>query len=157
MNDKQCYAEERANDDSVRQATFVSRHSWLIYTFLTVLLWGGWGLVSKPVSDKLSAWQVQTISALGLLPVIGVLAFSKKLRGGTKPRRGFWLAFGSGVVGCLGNIAYYRSLGAGGKAAAVTPLTALYPIVTIALAIIILRERLNSVQSAGVLVSLAAM
>src|SRR5882724_897830 len=157
MNDHQHSAEERASNDSVRRSTFVSRHSWLIYTFLTLLLWGGWGLVSKPVSDKLSAWQVQTISALGLLPVIGVLAFSKKLRGGARPQHGFWLAFGSGVVGSLGNIAYYRSLGAGGKAAEVTPLTALYPIVTIALAMIILRERLNSVQSAGVLVSLAAM
>src|SRR6266404_3699059 len=114
MNDKQHYTGERASNDFVGRSAFVSRHSWLIYTFLTVLLWGGWGLVSKPVSDKLSAWQVQTVSALGLLPVIGVLAFSKKLREGTRPRRGFWLAFGSGVVGCLGNIAYYRSLGAGG-------------------------------------------
>jgi uncharacterized membrane protein len=122
-----------------------------------MLLWGGWGLVSKPVSDRLSAWQVQTISALGLLPVIGLLACSKKLRTGTQPQRGFWLAFGSGVIASLGNIAYYRSLGAGGKAAAVTPLTALYPIVTIGLAIVILRERLNPIQLAGVLVSLAAM
>ena len=29
-------------------ASLVIRHSWLLYTLLTMLLWGGWGLVSKP-------------------------------------------------------------------------------------------------------------
>jgi uncharacterized membrane protein len=133
------------------------RHSWLLYTLLTMLLWGGWGLASKPVSDRLSSWQVQTISALGLVPVIGLLARSRNLNQGSRPRRGFWLAFGSGVVATLGNIAYYESLSAGGKAAAVTPLTALYPVVTIVLAIVVLRERLNRVQVVGIFGSLAAM
>ena len=138
-------------------SSLVIRHSWLLYTLLTMLLWGGWGLVSKPASDRLSPWQLQTISALGLVPVIGLLARSRKLNLGSRPRRGFWLAFGSGVVATLGNIAYYQSLSAGGKAAAVTPLTALYPVVTIALAIVTLGERLNRVQIAGVFGSLAAM
>ena len=57
------------------------------------------------------------------------------------PRRGFWLAFASGVVGSLGNVAYYGAFAAGAKAAAVTPLTALYPIVTIGLALAFLHER----------------
>lgn len=130
---------------------------WLIYTILTMLLWGGWGLVSKPVADRLSPWQAQALSAIGLLPVIALLAFSKNLRSGKKSRPGFWLAFAGGIIASLGNVAYYKALGAGGKAAAVTPLTALYPVVTIALAMVFLRERLNPVQGVGVLTSLAAM
>lgn len=160
-NDEEHSSETNRDRRSFRHSSFVTRHSflprWLIYTLMTMFLWGGWALVSKPVSDRLSPWQVQALSAVGLLPVIAFLASSKNLRGGAKPRRGFGLAFASGVVASLGNIAYYESLGAGGKAAAVTPLTALYPVVTIGLAIVILRERLNSVQVGGVLASLAAI
>jgi transporter family protein len=134
-----------------------SASHWLLYTVLTMLFWGGWGLVSKPLADRLSPWQVQALSAPGLLPVIAWLARSKNLRAGAQPRKGFWLAFGSGLVASVGNVAYYQALGAGGKAAEVTPLTALYPVVTIALAIIFLGERLNFIQAAGVLASLAAM
>jgi transporter family protein len=130
---------------------------WLGLTLVTMLLWGGWGLVSKPISDRLSSWQIQVVSAAGLLPVIGVLALSRKLAGGVNPRRGFRLAFLAGVIGSLGNVAYYQALAAGGKAAAVTPITALYPIATIALAVPLLRERLNPVQAAGALASLAAL
>jgi uncharacterized membrane protein len=139
----------------------ISRHftpsRWITYTVLTMLFWGGWGVVSKPLADRLSPWQVQALSAPGLLSVIAWLARSKNLRKGAQLRKGFWLAFGSGVVGSLGNVAYYQTLGAGGKAAEVTPLTALYPVVTIALAMAFLRERLNFIQGAGVLVALAAM
>ena len=130
---------------------------WFLFSLLTMLLWGGWGVVSKPLSSTLSPWQVQTLSSLGLLPVLALLAGSGKLRAGADPRRGFWLAFASGVVGSLGNVAYYGALAAGGKAAAVTPLTALYPIVTIVLALVFLRERLNAIQAAGALMSLASL
>src|SRR5215813_7983547 len=95
-------------ESSIRHSSFVirhlsHRHSWLVYTLLTMLLWGGWGLVSKPVADRLSSWQVQTVSVLGLLPVIAALACSRHLRKGMNPRRGFWVAFASGIVGTLGN------------------------------------------------------
>jgi drug/metabolite transporter (DMT)-like permease len=60
-------------------------------------------------------------------------------------------------LGSLGNVAYYQALAMGGKAAAVTPLTALYPVFTVLLALLILRERLNRVQGAGVVLSVGAM
>jgi DNA polymerase/3'-5' exonuclease PolX len=47
---------------------------WFLYTVLTMLLWGGWGVLSKPLSEALSSWQVQTLSTLGLLPVVALLA-----------------------------------------------------------------------------------
>ena len=51
----------------------------------------------------------------------------------------------------------FQTLALGGKAAAVTPFTALYPLVTIALAVLFLRERLNGVQAAGAFLSLLAL
>lgn len=130
---------------------------WLIYTLLTMLLWGGWGLVSKPLSERLSPWQIQTFSVLGELPVIVLLLLSRNRMSGPDPRRAGALAFASGLVGSLGNVAYYQALALGGKAAAVTPLTALYPVVTIVLALGVLGERLNRTQGAGIVLSLAAI
>src|SRR5262245_5718168 len=130
---------------------------WLVYTLVTMALWGAWGVFSKPLSSALSPWQVQALSVLGLLPVIAWLICLRKSESGSNRQRGFWLAFASGILGSLGNVAYYQSLSAGGKAAAVTPITALYPLVTIGLAVIILRERLNWIQAAGVGVSLIAL
>src|SRR5438552_6025820 len=130
---------------------------WLLYTLLTMLLWGGWGVLSKLLSGSLSSWQVQILSTVGLLPVIGLVLCSKNLRSGTRSKSGFWLAFGSGIVGSLGNVAFYETLAAGGKAAAVTPLTALYPIVTIALAVLFLGESLNRVQLGGAIGALTAI
>jgi len=122
-----------------------------------MLLWGGWGVLSKPLSSALSPWQLQTLSTLGLLPVLALIGRSGNLRSGSNRSRGFALAFVSGVLGSLGNVAYYQALATGGKAAAVTPITALYPLVTIALAMLFLRERLNRVQAIGVGTSLAAL
>jgi len=130
---------------------------WLLYTLLTMIFWGGWGVVSKPLSNGLSAWQVQSWSTLGLLPVVVILLASARLRQGGNLKRGFWQAFAAGAICSAGNVACYHALGLGGKAAAVIPLTALYPLVTIVLALAFLRERFNAVQCAGIILSLAAL
>jgi len=130
---------------------------WLAYTLLTMLLWGGWGVLSKPLSSGVSSWQMLAFSTLGMLPVIGVLAARPQARSGANSRRGFALAFGSGLLTGAGNVAYFQALAMGGKAAAVTPLTSLYPLVTIGLALIFLRERPNLAQIVGMVLSLAAL
>lgn len=130
---------------------------WFLYSLVTMLLWGGWGVVSKPLATTLSPWQVQCLSTIGLLPVLAMLGVSKRLRSGSNLRRGFWQAFAGGVISSVGNIACYQALAAGGKAAAVMPLTSLYPLVTIVLAMVLLAERLNAVQWGGIAASLAAL
>ena len=72
-------------------------------------------------------------------------------------RRGALLALGAGTLTCLGNVAYYSVLNRGAKAATVVPLTALYPVVTVLLAVMILKERLNAIQIAGIVLSLIAI
>jgi len=131
--------------------------SWLFYSLITMLLWGGWGFASKPLATTLSPWQVQCLSTLGLLPVLAVLGASRQLRSGSKLRRGFWQAFAAGVISSMGNVACYQAMAIGGKVAAVLPLTALYPLVTIILAMLLLGERLNAVQWGGVAASLVAL
>src|SRR5262245_8309798 len=101
---------------------------WLVHTFLTMVLWGIWGAVSKPVSTALSSWEAQVFSMAGLLPVVVALALVQARAGGFKFNRGWWYGFIAGVVGSLGNLACFQAMNSGGKAAAVIPLTSLYPL-----------------------------
>src|SRR6185369_1551202 len=121
--------------------------AWLLWTVLAVVCWGIWAVLSKVIGDSLSGQQSQALSTIGLLPVMAGLAFAKSAWvGGERRRRGIVVAVICGVISALGNVAYYQALASGAKAATVVPLTALYPIVTIALAALFLGEKLNRVQ-----------
>lgn len=130
---------------------------WFFWTLLALACWGVWAVMSKLIGEALSAPHSQALSTLGLLPVMGALAFSRKRSESATSRRGIVCAFGAGVLGCLGNVAYYHALSLGGKASTVTPLTALYPLVTVILALLVLKERLNTFQRFGIGLSLAAI
>jgi transporter family protein len=133
---------------------------WLWWSLLAVVSWGVWAVLYKFVEKDLSATHNQAISTLGILPVIGVLAL---FRGSASPganesstRLGIVLALCGGIVSCLGNIPYYNLLGSE-QAVTVVPFTAMYPLVTILLAVTLLRERLNRVQALGIATSLVAI
>jgi uncharacterized membrane protein len=130
---------------------------WLIAAILAVLSWGVWAILSRFIGEAITAAQSQALSTLGLLPVMIVLAGSRRLTATGHRRRGLLTAFAAGICGCAGNIAYYQALNMGEKASTVIPLTALYPLVTIALAVVLLRERINRVQLIGIVFSLTAI
>jgi uncharacterized membrane protein len=130
---------------------------WVVYTLLTVLLWGLWGVVCKAVSEKLPPWQLQVISLLGVLPVVAVLFGMVSTTLSSADRTMMIASLGAGLLGCVGNLACFQAMSAGGKAAAVIPLTSLYPITTLVLAFIFLREQPTFVQAIGIGLSLLAI
>lgn len=130
---------------------------WFIATLLAILCWGIWALLGKVIGDALTGAQTQALSTLGMLPVMLGLAFSKRIQGSKDLARGSIFAFVSGLLGCAGNVAYYEILKSGEKATTVVPLTALYPVITILLAVPLLKEKLNRIQICGVLLALVAI
>ena len=130
---------------------------WFLLTILAVLCWGLWAVISKLIGESVTAAQSQALSTLGLIPAMLALGCSKKLTATGKRRRGIITAFLAGALTCAGNVAYYHALNVGGKASTVVPLTALYPLVTIVLAVLLLRERLNTIQLGGIVLSLVAI
>jgi drug/metabolite transporter (DMT)-like permease len=130
---------------------------WLLWSIVALVSWGVWAILAKVLGDALSAAQSQALSTLGILPVILALALRKGSTTSGNRVRGALCAFAGGALGCVGNMAYYDALSRGARATTVVPLTALYPLVTIVLAVLILREKLNHIQRAGVLLSLVAI
>jgi transporter family protein len=130
---------------------------WLRWTVVALLSWGIWAIMAKLIGEALSGAQNQALSTLGILPIMLAIGVSKRFSAPGNRRRGILYALASGAVSCLGNVVYYDALSRGGKAAMIVPLTALYPLATILLAILLLKERLNRIQLIGVLVSLLAI
>lgn len=130
---------------------------WLQLTFLALISWGVWAVMAKLIGNALNGAQNQALSTLGILPVMIAIGLLKKSPATGNRKRGIGFACASGVISCLGNVVYYDALSRGGQAAMIVPLTALYPLTTILLALLLLRERLNRVQLSGALISLAAI
>lgn len=130
---------------------------WLRYSVLAMLAYGAWGFVSSLASQDVSSLTLQTVSTVGLFPVALVLAFSKNTRQSVNRSRGIWLAMATGVLGGSGNLTLYQALRLGGEASVIFPLTGMYPLITIIMARLLLKERLSRFQALGIALALIAI
>ena len=132
--------------------------SWMLLSIATVLLWGSWGLQSKLIVDRISPWMNQVLFSIGLLPLLAWMFFWKNLRSATGERK-TGAAYGllTGVLGGIGNVTFYLALSGGGKASVIVPMVGLAPLVTVLLALVILKESLNRAQIIGLVLALASI
>ncbi len=129
--------------------------SWLTFSLTALGLWGVWGLLSKVAAQHLPSQGVYLLAITGHLAVIAYLAVKTGL---TFPWQPVGVAAGlaAGVAMAFGLLAFFQAL-ASGTAAVVVPLTALYPVVTVVLSRVVLRESLTPHQMAGVVLALLAV
>jgi len=109
------------------------------------------------VSDETDAYTNQVLFGIGMVPLVLLVAFSPRLRGGVNRRRGIFYAFITGKVGGTRNIAFFRSVMEGGKASVVVPATSLSPVVTVLMGYFVLKERLTAVQKVGLVLAMVAI
>jgi len=133
---------------------------WLFWSLLTIVLWGTWGLVSKIASTGVDAYTNQLLYTAGLAPLMVFVAITvhreqEKLSANRKS--GIFWAFLTGILGGVGNIAFFQALVKGGKASVVAPVTALFPMVTVLLALVFLKEELGRTQWLGLALAFAAI
>ena len=127
---------------------------WLWYPLLCIFWWGPWGLLSKIGSLAASPLQMQILFTLGMLPVVGMLVQMRcKL---DRNCGGITYGLLSGIATGLGTLVCYAALREQ-NASLVTPLTGVFPVFTVLLAFVVLRERLNKMQMGGMLHGLASI
>jgi bacterial/archaeal transporter family protein len=131
--------------------------AWLFYCLLAIVLWGVWGVVGRAAQQRMSEPTAQVISTIGVVPVALLLLASPNLRRGKRYRVGGLAAFGTGLCGSIGNVAFLLSFKYGGEASTVAPLTAMFPLVTVLLAVPLLGERINWIQGTGIVISVVAL
>ncbi len=124
------------------------RAKWFWYSILCVLCWGAWVLCSKLGSNEISASAMQFLFAFGFIPValLGLVLKPVKFE---KSVRGIAYSLGNGVLAGIGGLTLFAAYRSGGNTSVITAATALYPLITVVLAILILRERLTGLQVLG--------
>ncbi len=149
---------ETANISRAAMPRIVGMPRWLAFSLLTILVWGSWGAVSKVASDGVDANTNQIFFTFGLLPLILIVWRSpRNAAGGDGRRVGIAWAFLTGILGGTGNIAFFHALSLGGKASIVSPVTALFPLVTVVLAVTLLHEKVGNTQKVGLVLALIAI
>ena len=132
------------------------RARWFLYAVLAIVSWAAWVFSAKFGSDQLPPNTEQFVAAFGFL-ALGIVVFaSMRFR---VERSGKGLAYGviCGVLLAGGAVASFAAYRTGASTAVITTLIAMYPMVTVVLAVAILRERLNRLQTLGVLFAIAAL
>ena len=128
---------------------------WLGFSLVALGLWGVWGLLSKVAAQRLPPPAVYVVAILGHLAAVGYLWAGPGLVIPWQPW-GLAAALAAGVSMAFGLLFFFKALGSG-AAAVVVPLTGLYPVVTVVLSLILLREPINLRQVAGIGSALAAV
>jgi transporter family protein len=104
--------------------------------------------VSKLGSEQIPPPTMQFLFNWGSLPVLLGFLIRQRFRI-EKSRKGIALGLTVGILSAVGQLALFAALRYSSNAAVVTVVTSLYPLVTVILAMIFLRERLTRAQLLG--------
>ncbi len=99
---------------------------------------------------------MQFIFTLGTVPVALALLAGKRFRLEKSPR-GIFYSVANGVLSGVGGLALFAAYRSGGNTSVITAATALYPMFTVVLAVLVLRERLTWLQVFGLVFAGAAI
>ena len=127
---------------------------WTSLCLIAACLWGVVGLLQKLATNRMSAGSVLVWVTLGFAATAPLFV----LMGDSTPMSAADIALGvlSGAANALGSWFLFASLESGAKASVAVPLTALYPLVTVVIAVALLGETVSGAQTLGVALALAA-
>ena len=130
-------------------------NGWFFWTILAMVTFGAWGFFPKLVVSYISPQSAIIYQVLGGL-LVGIVGLALvKFKPETHPM-GILFALLTGITGALGTLFYYAAASKG-QISIVVSLTALYPLITILLAIIFLHETLVLKQVIGLCFAVAAI
>lgn len=132
-----------------------SSKAWLFYALINTIFWGVWGaFIEIPEKAGFPATLGYVVWALTMIPC-SIFALNII---GWKPetdKKSVLLGLAAGLLGAGGQLLLFEALRQG-PAYIVFPLISLFPVLTIVLSVIILKERTNLRQWIGIVLALAA-
>ncbi|HSD63736.1 MAG TPA: DMT family transporter [Ignavibacteriaceae bacterium] len=130
--------------------------SWLLYAMITTALWGVWGaFIEIPEKAGFPATLGYAAWALTMVPV-AIVALKIIKWELDFDRRSIILGMSAGLLGCGGQLILFQTLRMG-PAYIVFPIISLYPVVTIILSVLIIREKTSMRSWIGIILALVAI
>jgi uncharacterized membrane protein len=129
--------------------------SWILFASIALAFWGITGVTQKLATNRISSelsflWFAYAITSISL-----VLLATVTMRWHVRPFI-FWLAVAGGTLNGLGALTSFTALESGGKASVVISLISLYPLLTVAFAVVVLHEKLTPGQGVGIVLAIVA-
>jgi len=128
---------------------------WLVFAAIALVFWGITGVTQKLSTNNISSELSFIWFAYAMIAISVVLALTVPMRYHVRPLI-FWLAVAGGTLNGLGALTSFTALESGGKASIVISLISLYPLVTVALAVTVMHERLTIMQAFGIVLAIIA-
>jgi drug/metabolite transporter (DMT)-like permease len=136
--------------------TKLKNKTWLLHAMLTTILWGVWGaLIELPEKAGFPATLGYAAWALTMIPV-AVIALKIIKWNLDTDKRSILLGISAGLLGCGGQLILFQCLRIG-PAYIVFPIISLYPVVTIILSVLILKEKASRRSWIGIVLALIAI
>jgi transporter family protein len=129
--------------------------SWMWFAAIALVFWGVTGITQKLATNRISSALSFVWFAYAMIAISAILAMSVPVHWHVTAKIAAAAILG-GTLNGLGALTSFTALGSGGKAAVVISLIALYPLVTVVLAVTILHERITAAQAAGVAIAVVA-
>jgi drug/metabolite transporter (DMT)-like permease len=136
-------------------SSYLKNRYWLVYAILAALTWGVWGILTKFISSDIGPFATHLMFTAGALLTLPLIIRRCKIK--EFNIKGILIGVGTGILAVLGNVSVYQSFKMGGQAAVVIPFTNLYPLVTILIAIMIFKEKLNWINGVGIFIVVPAI
>ncbi|MBN1678357.1 MAG: DMT family transporter, partial [Candidatus Thermoplasmatota archaeon] len=133
----------------------------LVFALLAFCLWGLWSLTSKMAIDRVGAGNIFGFYVVSSLTAPLLYAWFRRIRPGgpatQNPGKRMWLFGAIGLaINVIGAFAYSFALEEG-AASLVVPISSAYPLVTIILAVGLLREKVSGLQAGALAVVVSGL
>lgn len=132
------------------------KESLLSFALVSILLWGLWGFLGKLAVQRIGLQASFWNALILILPITIYLLITKQLFPLKIEFWGISLALLAGLASGLASVLFYIFLRKN-PAGMLVALTALYPLVTIILSVIFLKEPLTVTKIIGFILALAAL
>lgn len=129
---------------------------WFLYSMICTISWGGWAFTSKLGSREIPPETMQFLFTIGALPVCFALLIVRRFKLERSPK-GIFYAILNGILSGVGGFTLFAAYHTNGNTSLITAVSALYPMITVLLAVIILRERIRPIQMVGLGFAAVAM
>ena len=133
----------------------ISMKAWLLPASMTMICWGIWGFIPKITTRYINPLSASVFEGLGSAVFAIIILFSLSFKPEIHPK-GISLAFITGLLGMLGALFYLFAMPKG-KVSVIATMTALNPIITIALAYFILKEPITLKEGIGMVFAFIAI
>jgi bacterial/archaeal transporter family protein len=128
---------------------------WLFPTFGAFILWGLWSFIPKITTRYITPKSAILFEVLGGIVVAAAVLISMRFKPDIHPV-GIALALTTGILGFSGALLFLYAVSKG-PVSLVAVLSALYPVITVLLSIMILKEAISMKQWLGIALGLVSM